>query len=76
MIKELLIFLGVCFSYLLFEIIRDWLIYKQIGHARPDNPHQKDYPVITGGTDAWAHRKIDQSNSTLKIKEQNSIPKS
>lgn len=54
---------------LICEIIIDWLKYKQIGHAQPDDPNQKDYPIIRGAQDASAQWQIDRSKSTLKIKK-------
>ena len=35
-------------------IMKDWLIYKHRGRARPDNPNEENPPVITGPEDASA----------------------
>ena len=40
-------------------IMRDWLIYKHRGRTIPDDPNDKNPPVVTGPQDASAQRVID-----------------
>jgi len=42
-------------------ILKDWLVYKHRGRARPDDPNDENPPVVTGPEDALAQRLIDLS---------------
>ena len=42
-------------------LVKDFLFYKGRGHVQPDNPHDENYPVITGPGDAMSQKIIDQS---------------
>lgn len=52
MIKELFKFFA--------EFIVGWFTYKHRGHAKPDHPDQKNYPIITDAADASAQKQIDR----------------
>ena len=41
------------------SILLDWLIYKHRGRAQPDDPNDKNLPVITSVEDARAQRLAD-----------------
>ncbi len=45
----------------IFEITRDWLLYKHRGFAQPDHPDQENHPLINNANDAQAQRIIDEA---------------
>ena len=46
---------------LILQIILDWKIFQSRGHVQPDDPEQKDFPIITNAQDAAAQRQIDEA---------------
>ncbi len=60
--KMIKIFLGL--SVFVFFIVgmclQDWLTFKLRGYAKPDDPDSKNYPIITGPSDAEAHWTVDR----------------
>lgn len=59
---DILIFILFCGLLVLGSILKDWLIYKHHGRAKPNHPDETNPPVITGPADAIAQRQIDRCN--------------
>ena len=51
------------------ELIVSWFTYKHRGHAQPDQPDDKNYPIITGMGDASAQRIIDEATRPANPKK-------
>jgi hypothetical protein len=54
---------------LVFELIRDWICYKQRGFAKPDHPDQENYLLINNPGDASAHKIIDDAIKSNPLEE-------
>lgn len=42
-----------------FILLQDWLIYKNRGHAQPNNSDKTNFPIITNSEDAHAQKLAD-----------------